>query len=499
MALYNAATMFGRARMPEFQANCLASLVRMHPKNVQNHTLLFRAFLAAGMENEARRQAELTYAIYPEHPAALRNLAHAYRLAGDLELAEDVLGRAIDAAPEDSSLCLELADLLVDAGDYQRARELISDTAVSEEMRTQANSIAAFAAALEGEWTPALELWNDVRHVGPVPAIRLLCSAALAQAGRADDAAAALTADRDGEPLATVSETPAMLAEALRGWKAPGPLLEGASDLGRALADNRTALVDYALGAACLRAGYFTAGLTVLQELDASLGGHPGLAAPILRALARARVADARIGAGEAIVDRYPEVSAAWQAFASLCEMEGDPARQQLALEKAVETGPDQFPAWYALAVYRTEREDFQQAEEAFRRLLELAPDHPAVQNNLAYCILQTGGDVNEALDFARAAVDKLGANAHAVHTLGLAQLRAGEHEEARKHLAVALEMRPGDPTLLLDYGRALIALGRDDEGKLHVRSAILYADQMGLDFPRRAEAEQVLANGPAA
>jgi len=54
--------------------------------------------------------------------------------------------------------------------------------------------------------------------------------------------------------------------------------------------------------------------------------------------------------------------------------------------------------------------------------------------------------------------------------------------------------MRPGDPTLLLDFGALLIEKGEKEAGQRHIRLAIEYANRLGLDFPRKAEAESLVA-----
>jgi len=136
---------------------------------------------------------------------------------------------------------------------------------------------------------------------------------------------------------------------------------------------------------------------------------------------------------------------------------------------------------------------ELEKAAAVYVRILEQAPGRPDIQNNLAYCLLQTGGDSKQALELAQQAAEKMQLNPHVLHTLGLAQLENGDVEESRKSLLMALELRPGDPTLLLDLGQALIKEGNVEDGKRHVAAALMFADRLGLDFPRRAEAEQIV------
>ena len=103
-----------------------------------------------------------------------------------------------------------------------------------------------------------------------------------------------------------------------------------------------------------------------------------------------------------------------------------------------------------------------------------------------------TKGDLDKALACAQAAQKQLRTDPQVLHTLGLAYLRRGDLEESVKNLRVAVELRPGDPTMLLDFGLLLIAQKHPEEGKKQVEMALRYATQLGLDFPRRAEAENV-------
>ncbi|HRK34142.1 MAG TPA: hypothetical protein PLJ47_06060, partial [Candidatus Hydrogenedentes bacterium] len=139
-------------------------------------------------------------------------------------------------------------------------------------------------------------------------------------------------------------------------------------------------------------------------------------------------------------------------------------------------------------------RNDYPSLLEVCRQIVAILPDDPYAGNNLAYCLLQTNGDANEALTLAQKAQEKLPRNPEVAHTLGLAQVRTGNLDEGRKNLIAALEMRPGDPTLMLDYGELLIRQNQSEEGKTHIQLALRYASQLGLDFPRKGEAEQALA-----
>ena len=120
--------------------------------------------------------------------------------------------------------------------------------------------------------------------------------------------------------------------------------------------------------------------------------------------------------------------------------------------------------------------------------------DRGSTLNNISYFITKTGGDLEVAIDYAKRALEAIPYSPNVLHTLGWAQLESGLLEEAEKNLKSSLQQRPGDPTITLDYGRLLIAQGKVEEGMAQLQSAITYSDQLGIDFPRRAEAEAKLA-----
>ncbi|HPK00087.1 MAG TPA: hypothetical protein PKW60_11420, partial [Candidatus Hydrogenedentes bacterium] len=72
-------------------------------------------------------------------------------------------------------------------------------------------------------------------------------------------------------------------------------------------------------------------------------------------------------------------------------------------------------------------------------------------------------------------------------------ELRVKKLDDAEEHLGRALQMRPGDPTLLLDFGALLLEKGNTSAGQRYIRMAIDYADRLGLAFPRKDEAQRLI------
>ncbi len=490
-ALYNLSTIYGAAKMTELQAQCLKQLVRMHPGNVDAQLLLYSVLVASGRIDEARNQAQVTFTQYPSNARALSNLASIYRTTGDVKGARDVLARAIQSVPGDAGIRFQLAQLLLDSGESgQQVDEVLAGVDASSEMtKLRVDSIKAFASALSGAWGPAQELWTKAKEMSPPISVRLLCAASLLQAGQQADAAATLDGP-DGKPI----DTPASRVLLAAFGKATGEMSADENALAQKLAADPVSASDFALAQACLQSDMQTPALRILQSINVKLDGPSGLALPMLEAIARSQADGDKLAMAKAYVEQYANNATAWLALAAMSGVMQNTTAEGEAYEQAIKTAPDRYEAWLRYSLFLDKQKDFGNLINANRRMLELKPDDPVAENNLAYTLLRTNGSPQEAMDLAQKAIAKMGRQAHLLHTLGLAQLRLGMLEDAGKNLAEAVEVRPGDPTLLLDFGQALLAKGEKDKGKMRIQLALRYADQLGLDFPRRDEAVKALS-----
>jgi tetratricopeptide (TPR) repeat protein len=66
-------------------------------------------------------------------------------------------------------------------------------------------------------------------------------------------------------------------------------------------------------------------------------------------------------------------------------------------------------------------KQDWDHAKQQYQKVLEIQPDNPLASNNLAYVILQQGGNVDVAFAMAQTARQKLPDNPNAADTLGWA------------------------------------------------------------------------------
>ncbi len=492
MALYNLAGMYQRADMPEFMIGTLQRLVSIHPRSLDNRMMLLRGLVNAGRYEEARNYAESVYGIFPREPDAIIGLAHAYTNTGDAALAEDVLKRAIQNNPDEKRLQIALVEVLLHRESVGPAVELATELVRDSSHPAETSRAAAFAFARNGDWDAARGAAGNPPGQADL-AVHLLKAAAELHGGDPDQALETLQnaanalpgqAHRIAPLRAALGDTVELRAPA---QQAIAELLEEADS---------AVLVEYIHGQAAMDARFFASAYDRFAWVHGELGSPGALLTPLMASLAHPDATDDPAETARELAESHSDAVQGWLGLADVLEAHGDSAGAEEALEQAIAVAPDHLDALFALAQHAEEQGNDQLALETYRRLYELEPSHPVVNNNLAYFILHTGEDPNEALSLAETAQSQLQAHPNVLHTLGLAQLRTGRFDEAQRNLGFALELRPGDPTVLLDFGHLLAAIDREEEGRLHAELAIQYADQLDLDFPRRSEAEELAAAG---
>jgi len=115
--------------------------------------------------------------------------------------------------------------------------------------------------------------------------------------------------------------------------------------------------------------------------------------------------------------------------------------------------------------LYET-RQDWQNAQNAYQKALELKPTDPTASNNLANVMLQTGGNVDVAMSLAQTARRALPDSSDVADTLGWIYYQKGAYESAIGLLQEALKLRaknkiPEDPGIHYHLGLAYEKAGK--------------------------------------
>lgn len=132
------------------------------------------------------------------------------------------------------------------------------------------------------------------------------------------------------------------------------------------------------------------------------------------------------------------------------------------------------------------EREALETLEEAIKR----NPHAPDLANNLAWLLLERGGNADKALALAQAAYEGRPDDPRVMDTLAWAYHQKTLHARALWLLTEAQEKEPRDPMILYHLGMVYAAMGDADSARRLLREAL----QAGLSNPHRLEAEATLS-----
>lgn len=237
------------------------------------------------------------------------------------------------------------------------------------------------------------------------------------------------------------------------------------------------------------------AALVMLAGLQEQLG-KPEKAIEIYRSVPEKsqmrRLSELRLGVNLANIDKndealehiaaliatYPKDIRAYEVYGNI--LSRDKRYQDVAdnFNAAVKTlGPihdrSHWNLFYQLGIANERLKDWDKAEAAFKRSLELFPNQPDVMNYLGYSWVDMNINLKEGMDLIRAAVDLRPDSGYIVDSLGWAYYRQGQYEDAVRELERAVELRPVDATINDHLGDGYWKVGRKIEARFQWERAL--------------------------
>ena len=123
--------------------------------------------------------------------------------------------------------------------------------------------------------------------------------------------------------------------------------------------------------------------------------------------------------------------------------------------ERSIQANPMNVGSYILLATLEEKRGDWQKAQQLYLRALQVQPDYPLAANNLAYLLLQHGGNTDVALSYAQVARRGMPESPNTADTLGWAYFQKGSYGLATDMFEEALKRAPDDPTYHYHLGLA--------------------------------------------
>ncbi len=197
--------------------------------------------------------------------------------------------------------------------------------------------------------------------------------------------------------------------------------------------------------------------------------------------------------AEEALVKATTMDSNNLDAFLLLAQVQA----QRGALDRAVQNyqqsiqqHPTDVRPYVLLGMLEESRRDLAQARRLYEKALQVQPNNPLAANNLAYLLLETGGDTNSALTLAQTARQALPQNPNVADTLAWVYYQKGVYGSAADLLKEAVHAKPDDATFHYHLGMTYDKLN----DKAHAREELERALKLNPNFEHAAEIKQVLS-----
>jgi tetratricopeptide (TPR) repeat protein len=215
---------------------------------------------------------------------------------------------------------------------------------------------------------------------------------------------------------------------------------------------------------------------------------------------------------GTFLHDSKKDLNGAQAAFEKSLELDPNNSDALLKLGRVqVDKGfTDQAIATYLRSIQRNPRDatfyiltgqlyeskqDWQNARQMYQKALDIIPNNPVASNNLAYVILQTGGNLDVALSLAQTARRGMPDSPNAADTLGWVYYQKGAYKSAIDLFQEALKLgekdkSPDNPTVHYHLG---LAYEKNNQPAL-ARRQLERVLQLDPNYSSAAEVKKALA-----
>ncbi len=177
-----------------------------------------------------------------------------------------------------------------------------------------------------------------------------------------------------------------------------------------------------------------------------------------------------------------------------------DKARQtaETIFRTVLDTDPQSTRAMTSLGMLLQIAGRFEESARIYQQILDLEPDNLVAINNLAWISCEELSEYQYSLELAQRGLKKAPEYIDLIDTRGMAYYRMGEYDKAVQDFTKCIELYPRrTPAVSASYlhlGRALVALGKNDQAGSNLRKALdLNSEIGGLSEKDVKEAQDIL------
>jgi putative PEP-CTERM system TPR-repeat lipoprotein len=230
------------------------------------------------------------------------------------------------------------------------------------------------------------------------------------------------------------------------------------------------------------------------ERVAAQLAQHKDNSALLLLS-AQLDLASSDLAAGEAklrqVIQLAPSTLQAYNYLGGLYlkEKKLDEARRQFETLATRLSNP--IPAHTMVGLILQMQNNTEEALKAYDRALKVDPSTPVAANNVAYIYAERGENLEQALALAKAAADRLPAEAAVTDTVGWVYYKKQQPELALPYFEKSVQSAPGNPLFQYHLGLSYARAGNMPKA----RKALQESLRLNPSFEGAADARQVLAS----
>jgi tetratricopeptide (TPR) repeat protein len=171
-----------------------------------------------------------------------------------------------------------------------------------------------------------------------------------------------------------------------------------------------------------------------------------------------------------------------------LSEKKQDKAIEQY--QKIIEKNPKQAGAHMMLGMIYEYQKKNDLSEDHYRKALVINPDFVPAANNLAYMLAEKGGNLDEALEFAKKAKEKAPEEGNIMDTLGWVYYKKGLYESAISEFLDCVEKMPDNPIVYYHLGLAYYKNGNIEKARAQLEKSL----KISKTYPGADDAKKMLS-----
>ncbi len=168
-----------------------------------------------------------------------------------------------------------------------------------------------------------------------------------------------------------------------------------------------------------------------------------------------------------------PKMPQVYMALGNAYRLKGDDSQALFSLEKAAALAPKDPAPIVAEAELFTRAGRTPQALAKYRAALEIAPNNPTLLNNVAYLLADTGGSLDEALKYARRALQIDSKQPRYSDTLGWIYFKQKLNDSALQVFRTLTASNPDNPTFHYHLAMVLLQKGDKNTAKTELQNAL--------------------------